>query len=66
MEPSDRGPESKAVMAEVMFDRAKLNLLKLAYESAVKCGQEVFIFQGSELYVPFAKYMIEYLEDKLR
>ena len=41
-----------------------LRQLKLAYKRAVKEDKESFIFQGQEMLVSYAKYMIEYMESK--
>lgn len=49
----------------VNFDRAKLRRLCAAYETAVAAGATQFTFEGSELLVSYARYLIEYLEGAL-
>jgi len=38
---------------------------KEAYKEAISKGKQVFIFDGQEVYVDYAKYLIEYLKDKV-
>lgn len=51
---------------KMTFDAAKLRELKAAYATAQMRDQTVFTFHGRPLLVSYAKYMIEYLGDKLR
>ena len=46
------------------FTKEKLSELKKQYNVAVQNNQEVFIFDGSELLVSYAKYLIQYLESQ--
>ncbi len=46
----------------VNFDREKLVRFKKAYAAAVRTGNQQFTFEGREVVVGYAKYMIEYLE----
>jgi|WetSurSiteA1Bulk_404760.scaffolds.fasta_scaffold05678_4 hypothetical protein len=39
-----------------------LKRLKAAVEKAKAEGVEVFVFEDKEFFVPYAKYLIEYLE----
>lgn len=39
-----------------------LPILKALYKIAVKSGQDVFSYKGKDIYVPYCKYLIEYLE----
>lgn len=39
-----------------------LETLKKAYEKAIKENKESFIYEGEELIISYAKYLIEYLE----
>jgi len=48
--------------ANVTFTPAKLKCLKQQYEDAVEQGTDVFVFEGHELLVDYAKYLIQYLE----
>lgn len=43
-----------------------INLLKIAYNKAVKDNKDTFIFNGREFVTKYAKYLIEYAEDKPR
>jgi hypothetical protein len=38
--------------------------LKRLYNKAVKEGKEIFIYNGQEVLVDYAKYLIQYLEGK--
>ena len=49
----------------VKFDRATTERLRKAYTAAVEAKLEVFNFDGRDLYVPYAKYLIEYLDNVL-
>jgi len=35
---------------------------KRLYEKALKEGKEIFIFEGQEILVSYAKYVVEYVE----
>jgi len=43
------------------FTRAKYLKLKRAYQSAMRQGKMQFTFEGQEVLVAYAKYLIEYL-----
>jgi len=49
----------------ITFTLAKYRRLKLAYDYAVKEGQEQFDFEGEVFVTAYAKYVLEYLEGKL-
>jgi hypothetical protein len=53
-------------MNTINFTRAKLEELERAYSAAVAKGQETFLFEGHELFVPYAKYLIEYLNHNFK
>lgn len=58
---------TKAVqMNEVSFDSKKLTQLKQAYDKALESGEEYFWFENRKLYIPYAGYLIEYLEGQLQ
>ena len=40
--------------------------LKKLYAVAVAEGQEIFVFKGQELLTAYAKYLIEYLEGRMK
>jgi hypothetical protein len=40
--------------------------LKKEYERAVKENQEIFLFENKELLTSYAKYLLEYMKDKLK
>lgn len=50
---------------KITFDAPMLRRLKRAYEIAVGLNQDRFHFEGHEYFVPYAKYLIEYLEEHL-
>ena len=52
---------------EVQFDRAKLEALKKTYaENAHLHRDDVFMFEGMQFVKGYAKYLIEYLEERLK
>jgi hypothetical protein len=53
-------------MKTVSFDEDKLSNFKRAYNNAKKEGKDIFIFDGNEFVLGYAKYMIEYLEGKFQ
>jgi hypothetical protein len=46
----------------IQFTPESLRVLKREYKKAVKAGKDSFFFNGSELLVGYAKYLIEFLE----
>jgi len=46
------------------FTKKTYELLKKQYNEAVAANQTSFIFEGNELLVSYAKYLIEYLSTK--
>ena len=48
----------------IVFDKAKLEALRVAYLAAVEAKEEIFTFEGHELLTAYAKYLIEYLAGK--
>lgn len=59
------GEMNKMSIHYMSFDREKLERLKVAYRQAKAEGVEVLVFEGRELLVSYAKYVIEWLEGKL-
>jgi hypothetical protein len=53
------------VAAEITWDRAKRDQLRKAYNAALAAGKEVFQFEGHDLLVSYAKYLLEYLDSRL-
>jgi hypothetical protein len=49
----------------VEFDRDKRERLRKHYEQAKKEQKESFMFDGRELLVSYAKYLLEYLDMRL-
>lgn len=45
----------------IEFTREKMQALRKEYNRAVRDGKDVFIFEGHELLVSYAKYVLEYL-----
>lgn len=53
-------------MNTVQFTQDKRDALRRAYDTAVKAKHETFTFEGSELLVAYAKYLLEYLDGEFR
>lgn len=53
-------------MTSISFDKPTLDELKRYYSIAVKLGNESFIFMGHELDTRYAKYLIQYVAQKLK
>lgn len=47
------------------FDHARRDRLRKEYEAAVAAGKDRFTFDGHELLVTYAKYLLEYLDMRL-
>ena len=54
-----------SIDTHVTFDREKATKLHAAFTKAVKAKQEQFTFDGNDFYVPYAKYLLEYLSQQL-
>lgn len=50
----------------VQFNKADFESFKKMYESSKEKGNESFSFGGNEYLTSYAKYLIEYLETKLK
>lgn len=48
------------------FDIEARDELRKAYDSAVEKGADSFDFRGTELIVNYAKYLLEFLDIKLK
>jgi len=53
-------------MEYISINKSELANLKLAREKAIKNGHDKFLFQGKAILVSYAKYLIEYLESKIK
>lgn len=53
-------------MNTINFTPKLLANLKEKYKLAKETGADVFIFEGHELLTAYAKYLIEYLDGKLK
>lgn len=53
-------------MATVLWDRQKLKAFKKAFADAADMDELDFIFEGNLYLVTYARYLIEYLEGKLK
>ena len=51
-------------MEMMTFTKADVIALRKRYEQVVKDGEEEFDFQGNQLAVSYAKYLLEYLESQ--
>lgn len=49
---------------EVLFDKKKVERLRKAQKKAEMANRASFDFEGSEYVTNFAKYLIEYLDNK--
>lgn len=49
----------------IVWDREKLARFKEAYAKVKDRPKDTFMFAGHEFVVGYAKYLIEYLEDRL-
>lgn len=49
-----------------LWDRPKLERLKEARSKAIEAGHSTFDFEGQQVLVSYAKYLIEYLEMQLQ
>lgn len=52
-------------MNYLIIDAQQLNEMKKLYAEAVKNGDGTFKFQDGELLTEYAKYMIQFLEEKI-
>jgi hypothetical protein len=50
----------------VSFDKPKLEDLEKSHRAAIRAGNKTFMFEGHEYLVDYAKYMILFLQDKLK
>ena len=48
------------------FDKNTYSLFKKAYQEAESDGRYMFIFNNVEYLTQYAKYVLEYLEDKFK
>lgn len=47
------------------FDAERAAELRRAYEEAVENGKTFFVWQEQDLYVPYVKYLLQYVEGEL-
>ena len=59
------GGSNKINMNTINFDKQTLKLFKQKYNLAIKNNKKSFFFEGNEVLVSYAKYVIEYVEDKI-
>jgi hypothetical protein len=53
-------------MSGLELDKKAFEELRLQYDAARVAGKESFVFQGHEILVTYAKYMIEMLEGRFK
>jgi len=53
-------------MPDIMFDPPMLNRLKKAYDKATSESKDMFAFEGNDYITNYAKYLIEYLEERFK
>jgi hypothetical protein len=51
---------------EIAFTPAKRDQLRKAYDAAKAAGQDQFDFEGIELLVSYARYLLEYLDTQFQ
>lgn len=49
----------------IEFTLEKIKAFRKLYDEAVKDGKEMFIFEGHDVLVSYAKYVLEYLEKRI-
>lgn len=49
----------------IEFDREKIEILRTAYDEAVRTQAEVFEVEGMQFVTGYAKYLLEYLDGRL-
>lgn len=50
----------------IMWTRDKLRRFKVDYEAAIRLNVREFTFNGNLFLVPYAAYLIEYLEGRFK
>ncbi|HEY6021358.1 MAG TPA: hypothetical protein VIY48_16075 [Candidatus Paceibacterota bacterium] len=50
----------------VTFDKPKRERLRKAYRAAIRKKQDKFTFDGNEYLACYAKYLLEYLDMKIK
>ncbi len=58
--------EIDTMTKSINFTPVKYALLKEAYKEAKHNNKEMFVFEGHDILVSYAKYMIEYLGMKYK
>lgn len=53
-------------MTNINFDKPMRDRLRKAYEAAVKANADTFVFEGNVYVVGYAKYLLEYLDERLK
>lgn len=53
-------------MADIVLNHKSLKALIKARDKAIQDGKDSFTFDGHELLVSYAKYLIEYAQTKLK
>jgi len=48
----------------IEFDAAKVKRLRKEYDKAARNGDKSFTFEGNDYMTDYAKYMLQYLEEK--
>ena len=61
-EVSIKEPEGDQI---IVFDREKVRRLNQKYSEALLGKSQMLKFEGLDLYVPYVRYLLEYLEERL-
>ncbi len=48
----------------MIVNEETVNALRIAYEQAIEKGNDEFTFQNQQMLVGYAKYLLEYLEER--
>lgn len=59
-------PKQKQMSNTITFTKEVLKELKAEYNKSVENKIEIFDFKGNALLTDYAKYLIEYLDDKFK
>jgi hypothetical protein len=50
----------------VSWTKVKFRKFKRAYQKAVRDNESLFLFDGNEFVVGYAKYLIQYVEERIK
>ena len=53
-------------MTNIKFDKPMRDRLRRAYDAAVEAKADTFVFEGNVYVTGYAKYLLEYLDGRLK